>query len=54
MPLFQNSVVQQHLKNLEYTIVQKAFEKYQTNFLAKVENIKTSKEKQYQYGFLDL
>ena len=53
MPLFQNSVVQQHLKNLEHTIVQKAFEKYQTNFLAKVENIKTSKEEQYQYGFLE-
>jgi len=33
--------------------VLKAYEVYKVDFLPKIENIKTSKEEQYQYGFLD-
>lgn len=53
MPLFQNSVLKQNLKRLDVDAVQKAYQKYQTDFLPKIENIKTSKEEQYQYGFLE-
>ncbi len=53
MSLFQNSVLRSHLKNLDQTPIQKAYESYKSNFLSKIENIKTSKEEQYQYGFLE-
>ena len=53
MALFQNSVLRNHLKNIDKDEVYQAFEIYKTEFLPKIANIKTSKEEQYQYGFLD-
>ena len=53
MTLFQNSVLRNHLKNIDKTPVLQAFEIYKKAFLSKIANIKTSKEEQYQYGFLD-
>lgn len=53
MALFQNSVLRNHLKNIDKSLVLQAFETYRKAFLPKIENIKTSKEEQYQYGFLD-
>ena len=53
MTLFQNSVLRNHLKSIDKSMVSSAFETYQKEFLPKIVNIKTSKEEQYQYGFLD-
>ncbi len=53
MALFQNSVLRNHLQNIDKTLVSQAFEVYKKAFLPKIANIKTSKEEQYQYGFLD-
>ena len=53
MPLFQNSVVSQHLKNLDQDTAHRAWQIYQKEFVPKIENIKASKEEQYQYGFLE-
>ena len=53
MHLFQNSVLQQYLASLNQEPISKAFEVYKKDFLPKIENIKSSKEEQYQYGFLD-
>ena len=53
MQLFQNSVLRNHLQNIDTTLVLKAYEVYKVDFLPKIENIKTSKEEQYRYGFLD-
>jgi type I restriction-modification system DNA methylase subunit len=51
--LFQNSVLKQHLASINQEPIVKAFEIYKKDFLPKIENIKNSKEEQYQYGFLD-
>ena len=51
--LFQNSVLKQHLASINKEPILKAFEIYKKDFLPKIENIKNSKEEQYQYGFLD-
>ena len=51
MSLFQNSVLRLAIENLDLERVTKAFARYQTSFLPKIENIKKSKEEQYQYGF---
>jgi len=53
MHLFQNSVLQQYLASLNQEPISKAFKVYKKDFLPKIENIKSSKEEQYQYGFLD-
>ncbi len=53
MSLFQNSVLRQHLENINHSEALHAFEVYKEAFLPKIANIKTSKEEQYQYGFLD-
>ncbi len=53
MAFFQTSVLREHLKNIDIADTTKAYEEYKTSFLSKVENIKTSKEEQYQYGFLE-
>jgi len=53
MALFQNSVLRNYVKNQDTTLAQKAYLSYKNDFLPKIENIKTSKEEQYQYGFLD-
>jgi len=51
--LFQNSVLRNHLKSIDVTKSSQAYAVYKKDFLPKIENIKTSKEEQYQYGFLD-
>ncbi len=53
MALFQNSVLRKHLDNIDKNPIMIAYENYQKVFLSKIENIMTSKEEQYQYGFLD-
>ena len=53
MQLFQNSVLNHHLKSIDNGEVQTAYKTYQKEFLSKIENIKISKEEQYQYGFLE-
>ena len=53
MTLFQNSVLRNHLNNIDKKPIIEAFEVYKQAFLPKIANIKTSKEEQYQYGFLD-
>lgn len=53
MPLFQNSVLRNHIRMIDKPEALKAFETYKKAFLPKIENIRTSKEEQYQYGFLD-
>ena len=51
--MFQNSVLKEHLKSIDKNQTQKAYTIYKDSFLSKVENIKNSKEEQYQYGFLE-
>ncbi|WP_295421049.1 type IIL restriction-modification enzyme MmeI [Sulfurovum sp.] len=53
MSLFQNSVLRNHLQNIDTKMSLKAYEVYKSDFLPKIANIKTSREEQYQYGFLD-
>ncbi len=53
MPIFQKSVIQKHLKNLDQEKVEKAFQTFRLNYNpAKIEQIKTLKEEEYQDGFL--
>ncbi len=53
MSLFQNSVLRNYLENIDTTPALQAYERYRSDFLPKIANIRTSKEEQYQYGFLD-
>ncbi len=53
LSLFQNSVLRHHLQNDHTIELHQAYEVYKSDFLPKIANIKTSKEEQYQYGFLD-
>jgi type I restriction-modification system DNA methylase subunit len=53
MALFQNSVLRGHLSKLDLTQVDEAYSRYEQYFVSKIENIKRSKEEQYQYGFLE-
>lgn len=53
MALFQNSVLRSYLHHRDKSIALQAYEIYKRTFLPKIGNIKTSKEEQYQYGFLD-
>lgn len=53
MPIFQKSVIKKHLKNLDKQQVEKAFQTFRLNYNpAKIEQIKTLKEEEYQDGFL--
>lgn len=53
MPIFQKSVIKKHLKNLNQEKVEKAFQTFRLNYNpAKIEQIKTLKEEEYQDGFL--
>jgi type I restriction-modification system DNA methylase subunit len=53
MPLFQKSVIQKHLANLEPSQLDDAFKRFQHNYNAnKILKIKTLKEEEYQDGFL--
>ena len=55
MALFQKSVLAQYLNKLDNTEVEEAFARYKEVYLnsEKIENIKFSKEEQYQEGFLN-
>ena len=55
MSLFQRAVLAKHLKLQDKTIVQKAFKKYSKYFHNSTiqQNIRESKEEQYQAKFLD-
>ncbi len=53
MTIFQKSVIKKHLKNLDQEKVEKAFQTFRLNYnFAKIEQIKTLKEEEYQDGFL--
>ena len=53
MKIFQKSVIQKHLKSLDKEKVEKAFQAFRLNYNpAKIEQIKTLKEEEYQDGFL--
>jgi type I restriction-modification system DNA methylase subunit len=53
MPIFQKSVIKKHFKNLDQEKVEKAFQTFRLNYnSAKIEQIKTLKEEEYQDGFL--
>lgn len=54
MSLFQNSVVRHYLKSLDNDKITIAYQKYTAHFLNPTiqENIRNSKEEQYQEGFL--
>ncbi|MDA3859851.1 MAG: transposase, partial [Melioribacteraceae bacterium] len=53
MSIFQKSVVNKHLANLDKGQVEKAYQKFRENYnSAKIKEIKNLKEEEYQYGFL--
>jgi hypothetical protein len=53
MSLFQTSVVRTHLQHQDHHKVKEALAIYRSVFVPKIENIRATKEEQYQYGFLD-
>jgi len=53
MSLFQKSVIEKHLSELNKEIIETAFSRFKINYsLAKIEKIKLLKEEEYQDGFL--
>lgn len=53
MSIFQKSVINKHLKNLDQNQVEAAYQKFKNNYSpAKIEKIKQLKEEEYQDGFL--
>ena len=53
MTIFQKSVINRHLDNLDKEQVEKAYQKFRKNYSpAKIEEIKKLKEEEYQDGFL--
>ena len=53
MGIFQKSVINKHLANLDKEQVEKAYQKFKENYTpAKIEKIKQLKEEEYQDGFL--
>ncbi|MBK9013850.1 MAG: N-6 DNA methylase [Saprospiraceae bacterium] len=54
MALFQKSVLKRHLNSLDKAAVESAWQRFSVHFLdtVKQENIRNSKEEQYQEGFL--
>ena len=53
MPIFQKSVLQKHLKNLDKSIVDIAYKKFKENYSPeKINQIQQLKEEEYQDGFL--
>ncbi len=53
MAIFQKSVIQKHLSNLDKDQIENAFQKFKENYgPAKIEKIKQLKEEEYQDGFL--
>lgn len=53
MPIFQKSVLNKHLENLNNEEVEKAYQVFKKNYsVSKIESIKELKEEEYQDGFL--
>jgi hypothetical protein len=54
MPLFQKSVLNKFLKAQDQNVISKAYKKFSKHFHNSIiqENIRNSKEEQYQEGFL--
>lgn len=53
MAIFQESIVQKHLSNLDGAELDLAFKRYKEVYgVQKIENIKKAKEEQYQEGFI--
>ncbi len=53
MGIFQKSVIQKYLNNLDKELVEKAFQQFRESYSpAKIEKIKLLKEEEYQDGFL--
>lgn len=53
MQIFQKSVINKHIKNLDDVIVEKAYSKFKENYsIEKIAEIKSLKEEEYQDGFL--
>jgi len=53
MAIFQKSVINKHLNNLDKEQIEKAYLKFRRNYNpSKIEQIKTLKEEEYQDGFL--
>jgi type I restriction-modification system DNA methylase subunit len=53
MGIFQKSVIQKHLSNLDKELLEKAYQKFRENYSpGKIEKIKELKEEEYQDGFL--
>ena len=53
MSIFQKSVIQKHLNNLDKEHLEKAYQKFKKNYSpAKIEKIRQLKEEEYQDGFL--
>ena len=53
MGIFQKSVIQKHLSNLDKELVEKAYQRFRENYNpSKIEKIKELKEEEYQDGFL--
>ena len=52
--MFQNSVFYQHINNIDKDLLKQKFQEFKTNYQDpdKIEQIKSSKEEQYQEGFL--
>lgn len=52
--MFQNSVFYQHINNIDKDLLKQNFQAFKTNYQdpAKIEQIKSSNEEQYQEGFL--
>ncbi len=52
--MFQNSVFYQHINNIDKDLLKQKFQEFKTNYQdpSKIEQIKSSKEEQYQEGFL--
>lgn len=52
--MFQKSVFYQHINNIDKDLLKQKFQEFKTNYQdpAKTEQIKSSKEEQYQEGFL--
>lgn len=54
MALFQQSVLKKHIETLNKEVIAQKWEKFQAHFLNPTiqQNIRKSKEEQYQEGFL--
>ncbi|MCK5168750.1 MAG: hypothetical protein KAQ75_02635, partial [Bacteroidales bacterium] len=53
MAIFQKSVINKHITNLDKEQVETAYLKFKENYsIAKIEKIKQLKEEEYQDGFL--